>query len=66
MATITFHESQISSDVLVFAEGDGMVGRIRPVGSAFRVLDGRGTQLALRRTMRQAENDFRYGFRIVR
>lgn len=54
--------SNVNDDHIVSIEGHGIVGRIRPVGKAFRVMDASGrTQITLKSTFQHALNVYKYG-----
>lgn len=59
---VTTAPSSINGDHIVSAEGKGIIGRIRPVGRAFRVMDASGrTQITIKSTFQHALNVYKYG-----
>lgn len=60
MNAITTTASQLDNRTLVFAEGKGFLGYIRPLGSAFQVQDANGKAIALKTRESQAVAYFRY------
>jgi len=60
MNVITTAPSQLDNRTLVFAEGQGFLGYIRPLGSAFQVQDASGRPVALKARRSQAEAHFKY------
>ena len=60
MNAITTTASQLDNRTLVFAEGRGFLGYIRPLGSAFQVQDANGRPVALKTRESQAVAYFKY------
>lgn len=60
MNAITTAPSQLDNRTLVFAEGKGFLGYIRPLGAAFQVQDANGAPVALKTRETQAVAYFKY------
>lgn len=60
MNTLKTHASELDDRTLVFAEGKGFLGYVKPLGAAFQVQDANGVPVALKSRESQAVAFFRY------
>lgn len=67
MLNLTTAASEIKANTtLVYAEGNGYIGEVQPIGSLFRAVDFAGNILTPPRTYRQAFNVFKTARMVVK